>query len=411
VFVILPGRSVFALTSSEQSSIDNDSIYYDSGQSQCDGSGASSSSAGDCCSLVTGPSSGGPLLSVQFPELADTGALATNINSYIQTNEPSSPFIGMGSIYVAAGQKYDVNPALMVAIAVKESSLGTNQPSGSNDAWGLTAQGDVADYPYENGIYYFPSWTVGIYEASMYVGNNYALPGSSYYSTTVMQLMEHYTPDNVTEQTQVTLGVMQAIVNGLSTNGTPTTSTTTSTTPSTSSSCTSSTTTSSGLTNPFPNGWVPGRLDMGYDGSFDSQIVAPCSGTMSYVDADSDHSYNGGWEGAYFTLECSQAPSGLPANTSFYFAEGVQPIVSQGQTVTAGQKIAVPGWTGYTEGPGGIEWGIAVSSDPQETYAASLGNSCVVGSASQVMVMNFSKWVQQNLDVAPPATTDHAGCA
>jgi hypothetical protein len=164
-----------------------------------------------------------------------------------------------------------------------------------------------------------------------------------------------------------------------------------------------------GLSNPFPNGWVPNRLDMGYDGHFTKQIVAPCSGTMSYVDADSDHSYNGGWNGAYFVLKCSQTISGIPSS-SFYFAEGVSPTVSQGQSVNAGQQIGKPGWTGYTEGPGGIEWGLT-SSTPMETLAASLGNSCVVGSASQKMVMGFSQWFQQALRVAPPATTDHAGCA
>ena len=37
------------------------------------------------------------------------------------------------------------------------------------------------------------------------------------------------------------------------------------------------------LTNPFPGGWTPGRLDMGYDGTFKGQIVAPFSGTITYA--------------------------------------------------------------------------------------------------------------------------------
>ena len=169
-------------------------------------------------------------------------------------------------------------------------------------------------------------------------------------------------------------------------------------------------TTTGGFTDPFPDGWAAGRLDLGYDGQFTKEIVSPCDGKMTYVDPDSDHSSNGGWEGAYFVVQCSQVISGLPSN-AFYFAEGVSPTVTQGQSVTAGQQIGVPGWTGYSEGPGGIEWGLAVPNIPRETYAASLGDSCSVGSPSQKFVLSFAQWVQQNLQVHAPSSTDHAGCA
>ena len=379
-----------------------------------------SSSSTQCCGAsVSGSSQGGPLLDVQFPQLSDVGAMATNIDNYIKSASPSSPLNGMGATFVAAGQKYGVNPALMVAIAVKESSLGIEVPPGSHDAWGLNDPGDVSGYPFDE-VYDFPSWMVGIYVASKYVGDNYAAPGSEFFSTTILQLMNHYTPDTKSqpneaqEQTQVTLGVMTKIVAGLSVQGgstTPAATTTAASTPAPTSSC-GSTGSTAGLTNPFPKGWEPGRLDMGYDGHFTDEIVAPCAGNIIYDYADADHDSNGGWEGAYFVLQCSQQPSGMPANTSFYFAEGVQPTVSLGQNIpSAGQQIAVPGWTGYTEGPGGIEWGLALTNNPRKTYAESLGNSCTVGSASQKMVMNFSQWVQQNLNVAPPSSTNHAGCA
>jgi hypothetical protein len=172
----------------------------------------------------------------------------------------------------------------------------------------------------------------------------------------------------------------------------------------------SSGTTAGGLTNPFPGGWVPNRLDMGYDGTFKSQIVSPCGGTMLYSYPDTGHDANGGWNGAYFVVQCSQTISGLPSN-AFYFAEGVSPTVPQGQPVTAGQQIGVPGWTGFGEGPGGIEWGLANPATPRETWAAHLGDSCSSGSPSQTFVLSFAKWVEQNLSVAPPLSTDNAGCA
>lgn len=173
------------------------------------------------------------------------------------------------------------------------------------------------------------------------------------------------------------------------------------------------------FTNPFPNGWSPGRLDMGYDGHFQTQIVSPCDGTMVYVDADASHGYNGGWEGAFIAVKCSQ-DTGLPSSV-FYFAEGLSPTVTQGQTVTAGQQIAVPGWTGYTEGPGGIEWGLADPSNPATVTLAESGTNgySVAGcdpskeatsGPSTPMVLGFAKWVQQNLGVAAPASPDHAGC-
>lgn len=175
-------------------------------------------------------------------------------------------------------------------------------------------------------------------------------------------------------------------------------------------SVTSGSCSSSGFTNPFPDGWTPGRLDMGYDGFFKSRIVSPCDGTMVYVNPDSDHSSNGGWEGAFMTVQCPAAISGLPSN-AFFFAEGLAPTVSQGQTVTAGQQIAVPGWTGYSEGPGGIEWGLADPSDLGNALALRSQQGCPSNGAHRSMVLDFAQWVEQNLNLASPSSTDQAGCA
>lgn len=162
-----------------------------------------------------------------------------------------------------------------------------------------------------------------------------------------------------------------------------------------------------GFVNPFPDGWTPGRLDMGYDGFFKTQIVSPCGGkVIYYINSQGANS----WEGDYVVILCSSTIPGLPSN-AFYFAEGITAVVKNG-SVTAGQQIAVPGPTGFSEGPGGIEWGLADPNNPGDTLAESGVGSYTNGSAaSTTMVLNFAKWVELNLHVAPPATTDHAGRA
>ena len=170
--------------------------------------------------------------------------------------------------------------------------------------------------------------------------------------------------------------------------------------------------TASGFTNPFPDGWTPGRLDMGYDGAFTNQIVSPCTGKMVYVNANTSHSDLGGWKGAFIAVQCSQPIPGFKSNV-FFFAEGLTPTVTQDLTVTAGQRIAVPGWTGYSEGPGGIEWGLANPDNPATVTLAASGIDGMTNcsAASKTMVLAFSEWVQQNLGVKPPAETGDAGCA
>jgi hypothetical protein len=51
--------------------------------------------------------------------------LANNIQHYIQNTLPSSPLLALSSTFVSLGQTYNVNPALIVAMTQKETSLGT----------------------------------------------------------------------------------------------------------------------------------------------------------------------------------------------------------------------------------------------------------------------------------------------
>jgi hypothetical protein len=162
-------------------------------------------------------------------------------------------------------------------------------------------------------------------------------------------------------------------------------------------SCTPSTPTVTGnFTNPFPDGWTPGRLDMGYDGTFKNQIVAPFSGTITYASSSFSN-----W-GGYIELKADNKPAGLPTST-LYFAEGVKPAagITAGKPVNAGDPIADAYTNGAQAGiPGNIEWGVAQDGPvrtPTNTYVYGQCGS----SAAKQAVLDFEQWAVQNLHVAP----------
>lgn len=179
-----------------------------------------------------------------------------------------------------------------------------------------------------------------------------------------------------------------------------------------------------GFANPFPGGWIPNRLDMGYDGTFTGKIVAPFAGTVTYAGLYT------GWAGSYAVQLEANADVGLPSvagiasTKSLYFTEGVMPIVKSGQKVTAGTPIAdafpSPYGDAYATTPNGagqIEWGVSQDLSAsafqgkawvqEDTYSVLVGN-CTT--KSQQMVLNFSQWAQTKLHVSAPSQTFHAGC-
>lgn len=165
--------------------------------------------------------------------------------------------------------------------------------------------------------------------------------------------------------------------------------------------------TKGGLISPFPLGWVPNRLDMGYDGTFTGAIVAPFSGTITFAARSFSN-----W-GGYIELKADHPIPGLQSDT-LYFAEGLAPAAKTGQHVAAGQVIAVAAPSPYGDayattasGAGQIEWGLAspgVLGTPTNPLAES-------ESRPANMVINFALWVIKNLGLTPPSQTNHAGYA
>lgn len=186
-----------------------------------------------------------------------------------------------------------------------------------------------------------------------------------------------------------------------------------------SSQCSSSSTAATGkIVDPFPGGWTPNRLDMGYDGTFHGQIVSPYDGIVQYAGGTN------GWNGSYMVVVKANSNVGLPNSQSLYFTEGVKPIVKSGATVTAGTPIAdaypSPYGDAYATTPNGlgqIEWGVADSGAPTgqqpnaEAVVLGFKGNCMPSAVSRAMDLAFYKWAQTSAHVPGNATTQQCAGA
>jgi len=165
-----------------------------------------------------------------------------------------------------------------------------------------------------------------------------------------------------------------------------------------------------GYSNPFTGGWIPNRLDMGWDGTFKGKLVAPFDGTITYS------GYIGGshpW-GGYVVIKAHQNVPGLPTR-SLYFAEGLAGTRKVGERVQAGDVIATPQVSPYgdpygTHSTGQIEWGVADDKDPgvySPPHAQTIG---LKSQGAVQMVHDFLHWAHTALGVhGEPTTTYGAG--
>src|SRR5690606_19231982 len=113
-------------------------------------------------------------LSAAAPNLKDPQKLAEAINAYIGENFGSSPFQGMGSHFVEGAMNAGVNPILILALAKKESQLGTTrdpQVVSAFNAFGRTATSSQPHIVGPTGIKWY-KWSA--WEDSL----NNAAPGN-----------------------------------------------------------------------------------------------------------------------------------------------------------------------------------------------------------------------------------------
>lgn len=118
--------------------------------------------------------------------------------------------------------------------------------------------------------------------------------------------------------------------------------------------------------NPIGKGLTPERIDQGVDYGGSGPLYALGNGTIT-------NTHNSGWPGGTFlTIH-------LDSGQYVYYAEDVQPLVSVGQKVSAGQHIA-----NATGGPSGIEIGWAAPPGTGNTMAQTLGQQSSHGDPGSV---------------------------
>lgn len=139
-----------------------------------------------------------------------------------------------------------------------------------------------------------------------------------------------------------------------------------------------------GQTNPIP-GATGNRLDQGFDVTA-SQFLAPFVGKIVYS-TPSDPGWAGG---GYVAIANLLNPSQV-----VYFAEGLIPTVTQGQTVAAGEQLANPAPNPYNGIVGNIETGPANPANPRQPLAQ-------VASDPAAVVQQFYQWIRS---LGGPAAT------
>jgi hypothetical protein len=134
-----------------------------------------------------GSGGSGPLYGPAFPQIPDTAALSAAIKDYISNRMPDSPLTSYSDAFVGLGLKYNTNPALVVAMAQKETSLGTagyGTPSGGYNITNIRPGGSFARYGnYTEGI----SATYQNLRSGLYLD-----PPSSF--TTIAQVINRWAP-------------------------------------------------------------------------------------------------------------------------------------------------------------------------------------------------------------------------
>lgn len=122
------------------------------------------------------------------------------INDYISEEEPDSPLKGYGERFVYWGRVCNVDPRLIVAIARKESELGT-KPCANHNAWGIRPRGVCKD---------FDSWEAGI----RYATKNIVRLHFCYYEKHTVKDMDRYCTSNCKDWAGLVSQFMRDIEDG-----------------------------------------------------------------------------------------------------------------------------------------------------------------------------------------------------
>lgn len=157
--------------------------------------------AGDATTKdTTTPSTATKCNTLLYPPVKDETKFAVAINGYIMLyGQPRSPLNGLGSVFLDAGKKFNINPAYVINIARKESSFGLYVPPGSYNPYGRTATESQPHVDFNGRLWYrSDSWAASATDESDYLKVVYADLGL----ITVEQITYKYAPpgENNTEQ-------------------------------------------------------------------------------------------------------------------------------------------------------------------------------------------------------------------
>lgn len=130
--------------------------------------------------------------SILFPSGAGSDEQIGNaINTWIAQKSPNSPLKGKGTVFAKSGRSSGVNPALIAAIALKESSLGIHIPDTTYNPFGRTASGSQPFVEVNGRKWYkFNSWDEAILDEGPYIKRVYIDAGL----TTVGGFLNKYAP-------------------------------------------------------------------------------------------------------------------------------------------------------------------------------------------------------------------------
>lgn len=127
------------------------------------------------------------------PQGLDSTVTGTCIDNYLKKKNSNSPLIGKGKIIVEAGQKYNINPAFLVAIAGQESSFGTNNGGNPNkENYFNTKCSPKMSGSCVGGYQHFASIEVAIDEHASLLNRVYFSQGLN----TIKTIQEKYCPTN-----------------------------------------------------------------------------------------------------------------------------------------------------------------------------------------------------------------------
>jgi hypothetical protein len=107
------------------------------------------------------------------------GVTAAQLDGYIRSVYPSSPLIGLGSAWINAGTKYNIDPVYLMAHAILESGWGFSWLS--DNKYNLYGWGAYDRNP-EGLAYTYSSYEAGINDIAASISAMYLSPSGEYYT-------------------------------------------------------------------------------------------------------------------------------------------------------------------------------------------------------------------------------------